>query len=231
MKLRIFYKVISILFYVVLMFATAVLVIDYAAGYRYSFANHKVYQVSVVHLISDPAAKVVVNGITTEKKTPKPIYLEPGRYNIEIKNEGYQSYFTSLELKSGELLERKDIVLFKSEIVPDISKSDSVDNGQFINDSLINGGSLIISNNHEIWSNGKLVTRFSKNIFKAVYYSNQNYIIYQNDDEIGAIRIDGTNNVKLFGYKYKNPVAMNFKNRGQAMEITDGITVLTATIN
>ncbi len=231
MRLRIFYKVISILLYVALMFVTAATVIGYAAGYRYSFSSRKIYQVSVAHLISNPAADIIINGITEEKKTPKPVYLEPGRYNIEIKKSGYYSYFASIELKSGELLEKKDIVLFRSGIRPEATINNNIDNSQFINDSLVNSDNPMIANNHEIWSNSKLVTRFSKNIYRAVYYTNQNYIVYQDDDGIGAIRIDGSNNVKLFDYKYKSPAAINFKNRGQVMVITDGTTVLSATIN
>lgn len=213
------------------MFSTATIAIGYASGYRYSLTDRKIYKVSIIHLVSDPIADIYINGLKQENKSPKPVYLEPGNYNLELRAEGYHPYFTTIALNSGELIEKKDISLFKNDIVPNISNANSNINNSMIDDSLINGSSLIIVSGHEIWSNGKLVTRFSKNIYKAAYYTNQSYIVYQDEDEIGAVRVDGSNNVKLFDYIFTNPISITFKNRGQTLELSENGKVASAIIN
>lgn len=230
MNLRVLWKVIQILSYILAMIIVATLAICYASGYRYSFSNRRVYKVSIVHLVTDSSASIYVNGQKQDYKTPKPIYLEPGHYNIELKKDGYISYFDSFSLDSGQLYEQRNIILFKDKIQPEVSATSSGSPNSSVDESLANSSSLIIAYDHEIWSNNKLVTRLSKIIRKAVYYTDTNYIIYQTEDEIGVIRVDGKNNAILFNYRSSLPVNISFKNRGQIVQLIDETKLVTATI-
>lgn len=228
MKSRIIKKVFASIAYILLMLLVATLAILYASGYR--FNKNRIYKVSVVHFVADPAAELIINGEDANIKTPKAIYLEPGEYQVELFHSGYQSQLYNVTLGSGEFFEHKDINLFKSNISPTIENQKQVNPNQLVDESLANNSNLFIAFDHEIWTNSHLVTRFYDRLLSVSYYTNQNYIVYQTDKAVGIIDINGSNNTILFKYQTTNPLKISFSNQGQTLQVYDGDKLITATI-
>lgn len=88
-----------------------VTVIVYARGYRWSFKNKTVTATGILSINSAPnAAKVYVNG-SFKGATNLNLSLPPGRYQVEIKKDGYTAWTKQIKLQ-GELVYTIDAQLF-----------------------------------------------------------------------------------------------------------------------
>jgi hypothetical protein len=232
MSLKLLPRIIWLTFYVLGIIVVGTAAILIASGYRFNFSDGRTYKVSIVHFVSVPVADIEINGVKSEHHTPDALYLEPGDYNISLSKDGYTGASYHITLDSGSLYEVKDIALFKTNIIPNIQPNPKPDLSALTDSSLSSTNSdLFISNDHEIWANGQLVTRLSSPIKSLVFYSNRNYIVYQTDSYVGVVRTDGYNNTKLFDYSSIYNLNFNFKNHGQTLEASDFKNSITAVIN
>jgi len=232
MGIKLIGKICIVTLYIVGIAAFSALAILIASGYRINYSTGRIYKVSIVRFVSDPVAEIEINGQKTAYKTPNAIYLVPGNYNFYLKKDGYTPINMYVTLGSGSLYELKDITLFKSNLTPNIQEITNPNPSEQIDSSLLTPNSnLFIAFDHEIWAKDKLVTRLASNIKSAAYYTNNSYIIYQTDTFVGVVRIDGTNNQKLFNYTSDYQLHFNFKNRGQTLEASDYKNTISATIN
>ncbi len=88
-----------------------VTVIAYARGYRWSFKNKTVTPTGILSINSAPnAAKVYING-SFKGATNLNLTLPPGRYQVEIKKDGYTTWTKQIKLQ-GELVYTIDVQLF-----------------------------------------------------------------------------------------------------------------------
>lgn len=227
MRLRKVYKVIGIVFYVAAIILVATFAIGYASGYRYNFNTKQLYKVSVIQLSADPLAELYINGSDSHVKSSKAVYLEPGKYSIELRKDGFHSYFSSVDLGSGQLFNESDIILFKSNIKPNLTTQAQSASG-VVNDNLAASGAFI-AYDHELWANGKFVTRLSDTIKSAIMYGS-NYVIYQTSKGVFVVGVNGRNNVELFPYETSNILGFSLKNRNTVLDFSDGLNNYEVTI-
>lgn len=104
-------KIVSRLIFFFLFLVILATVIAYARGYRFDFQNRAFSSTGIIALSSFPkTAKIYINdhlkGVTDTNLT-----LPPGNYKVEIKKDGFTSWFKPVNLK-GELVLNLDAVLF-----------------------------------------------------------------------------------------------------------------------
>ena len=85
----------------------------YARGYRFDFKNYKFQPNGILVIKSEPdGASVLING-DLNTATNATISLSPGVYDVEVKKDGYFSWYKRLTI-SKEIVTQADISLFKN---------------------------------------------------------------------------------------------------------------------
>lgn len=199
-------------------------VIFYAQGYRVNIKNFKIIKTGLIYLVSYPKDTTVFidNKIVTEK-TPYTVGLRPGNYNVLIAKEGYHVWEKNIRVESELVSDYKTIVMFKS--IPEIKNLTDQRKINMLNIpidifAVSKSDDLLINNDYEIWQNNKLVTRFSKPIKNITWY-NDEHILFQQDDEIRVIEIDGGNNTLLIKLSSGVPSIFTVNNKGDELYFTD----------
>mgnify|MGYP001564906783 CR=1 FL=1 len=193
-----------------LMFLIGISIIFYAHGYKFNFKNFKIIKTGIIYVSSEQReANLYVNGVLVAPKLPFAYGCLPGFYNLEIKKDGYQSWKSRIQVTAEKVSSFDYIVLFKN----NISKEQTSDAGvinQLIspNDELFRSNNTIYYNDYEIWEGQNLVARFSKPINRAIWFSDNYHIIYQQGDEIRVIEKTGTNDTFLI--RLENNAITNF---------------------
>lgn len=104
----------KIIYRIALIFAflfILIVIIGYARGYRLDIKERTVVPTGILALSSTPkAAKIYIDGVL-KGVTDTNLTLPPGTYNIEIKKDGYTSWFKKITLK-GEIVLSLDPLLF-----------------------------------------------------------------------------------------------------------------------
>ena len=232
------FRLVGAFFYILAIAMVSTVAIWYASGYRYDFSRHKYYKVSVIsfgsdsalnilHVGDDPNLKLYINGEMYEDQMPQAVYLEPGRYTVEIRKSGYHTFSETIDLSSGQLYDLRDLVMFKDNIQPVVTKVTTKPQ-DLVNSSLVNGNVYVLYG-HEIRANGNLVTRLSDPVLNAIAY-NKNYIVYQTDKSINLIMNDGSNNTELFKTDTTSTLHLSVTNRGRTIEARDSVHLLSADI-
>lgn len=115
------------LFFFLIFFITAPIVILWAEGFRYNFTKHQLQKSGVLFLESKPSkAEIYLNGkLQNDKTTARLKNLLPDDYQVEIKKDGYQTWQKKLAVYSGQTTFAQYVRLFKqnSEIKNILSKS------------------------------------------------------------------------------------------------------------
>ncbi|MEK7096459.1 MAG: PEGA domain-containing protein [Patescibacteria group bacterium] len=192
------------------MFLIGISIIFYAHGYKFNFKNFKIIKTGIIYVSSEQReANLYVNGVLVAPKLPFAYGCLPGFYNLEIKKDGYQSWKSRIQVTAEKVSSFDYIVLFKN----NISKEQTSDAGvinQLIspNDELFRSNNTIYYNDYEIWEGQNLVARFSKPINRAIWFSDNYHIIYQQGDEIRVIEKTGTNDTFLI--RLENNAITNF---------------------
>ena len=112
MKLR--YRRILYISFILAFFVITSITIIYAAGYSYNFKKGRIEKTGILYLESFPKnADISING-KYEDKTPKRFTrLLPDSYFVQITKDGYYPWQQNLEVKSNLTTFSRDIVLFK----------------------------------------------------------------------------------------------------------------------
>lgn len=184
-------------------------VITYAAGYKVDIVNRKIKQTAMLDVqtrVKD--SEIIVNGEAKGSGSVILRDLEPGKYEIIVKKEGYHSWEKTVELKPGQAETINDIALFlvnpSTEEFNIEIKPESISKLAETSDIKSLGG--------EIFQNGTLVTRVSTDATGACWYPNRRYIAFTTEDRLNIIEIDGTNRIELLEKKSGSPVV--FVNSG-----------------
>lgn len=105
--MRLLYRVVFITIFVIITIA----VIAFARGYRPDLSTGSLTSTGIIATSSSPrASKVYVNGIL-KGVTDLNLTLAPGKYNVEVKRDGYHTWNKEITLR-GELVAIVDPVLF-----------------------------------------------------------------------------------------------------------------------
>ncbi len=104
-------KILYRLFLLIIFVGVLGLIISYARGYRINVLQKGVTSTGILVASSFPdGAKVYINGIL-KGATNTNITLTPGKYEVEIKKEGYTPWKKSITVK-GEIVIKTDSLLF-----------------------------------------------------------------------------------------------------------------------
>lgn len=140
----------SRLFLLAMFVGSLISLIAYARGYRLNFSKKTITSTGILVASSYPdSAKIYING-EFQGATNSNLTFPPGKYQIEIKKDGYSSWKKNLTIK-GELVVKVDALLFPQN--PSLSPITSlgVVKAQF---SPINNKTIILSENDEVEKDG-----------------------------------------------------------------------------
>lgn len=103
--------------FIAVFFIVTPLIIIHTTGYRYNFKRGRLEKTGIIYLESKPrAAEIYING-SYEKDTPARFtQLLPDRYSIEVKKDGYHSWYKTMEVKSNLTTFEKNIILFRQSL-------------------------------------------------------------------------------------------------------------------
>ncbi len=141
--------------------------------------------------------------------------LIPGSYSISITKEEYLTWQKTVQVEPQRASIINDIVLFLESSV-DFKNHVDFEQQKLIVDFQEQSKDLQI-NHTEIFYKEELITRFSTDISTAIIYPDENHIIFQQNDEIRAIDLDGSNNQLLFTISTDQPVSLVLKEDGKVL--------------
>jgi hypothetical protein len=198
-------------------------VLFYAEGYRINFKTWEVSRIGILYVSSIPkSASVYVNNTFRKTKTPFNISLDPGVYTVQIQKKGYVSWEKNVKVESTKVSSFENIVLFKNNIEP----QEIIDQKKIasINEpiSILSGANKgLYYNSHEIWVNNSIVARFSEEIQRAVWYSDNNHVVYQQGNKLRIIQLDGTYDLELISLSNETPTNFAVSDNGNELYFYD----------
>lgn len=82
-------------------------------GYSYDFENRRFVLNGLLILASEPNnADVFINGEFEKRRTPYRTTLEEGKYNVELKREGFRTWRKTLDIIASEVTYAQYVILF-----------------------------------------------------------------------------------------------------------------------
>lgn len=189
--------------YVLIIGLTSTYLIMLSYGYRINFQAKKIQKTSVIYLASLPrSVNVYINNKLLSDATPlRYTYVFPGYYDVKLEKEGYYDWEKSFNVIPDYISQDSDVIM----ILKDRPETEILDNDKEnylkelqSEDKQKNASKgLEVKNGSEIYINDKYVTRLSSEIKNIVWYADNQHIIYQADDKIYFMDIDGTNSKLL----------------------------------
>ncbi len=205
--------------------ALSLSILFYAEGYRFNYKNLKVSKTGVIALNSFPReATIKVNDKIKAKKTPFSENLLSGYYNVEILKAGYFSWTQSVMVEPELVKNFKNIVLFKEK--PEIRSLTDQKTIKELNSPIdtlaVRSSNGLFQSDYEIWVDGDLITRFSEPIYRAIWYTDKQHILYQQGQEIRVIESTGTNDTLLISLSESFPTSFFTNDKGDQLYYKDG---------
>lgn len=178
----------------------SVILIFYAQGWRINLKNFKIYKTGLVYLMISPVPdKIFIENKEYKGKNEFYLNLVPGDYDIKVTKDGYVDWSKNIKIQEEIVTSEKNVVIFLEK--PQISELTDQSKIDYLNspDNALaeNARNKLAYNKYEIWSDDKLVTRFSEPISNVVWYPDYEHILYQKNNHIGIIGKDGYNNINL----------------------------------
>jgi len=197
-----------------------------ANGWVLNTQTWRLFKTGMISLNGNPpTAKIEVNGKFRNDYLPYKIAkLAPGNYEVTISSPNYKTWQKNIRVEEGQASIYENVKLFftnptdvsvPQDVTVDLVKSNS-SNRQ--SDVRVSGGEIYYRNN--------LVSRFSSNVATAVLYPDEYHIIYQINDEIRVIELDGGNNQLLFRLNSTEPTWFSFQNNSRTIHYLDQGKVL-----
>ena len=210
-----------------------------ANGYIINLQSKSLLKTGMIYLKSNPKdASIFLNGVQKADKTPiRLTELVGGRYDIQVSKDGYSEWIKTIKVEQGLVAAENDIVLFYLKPQSVQIQNDEIEAFNNLPNKIINS-EITIKDLSEIWipspdnsEENILVTRLSQPIKNAVYYSDKKHIIFQVENEIRAIDLDGSNNVKLIDLPTNNKTELIIDNTGQYLYYKSSQDVLKVKIH
>jgi len=203
-------------------------------GYKINWQNLTIKHTGIIQLSFWPKdAEIFINGENEQKSSPFYTSLFPGYYQTEIRKDGYITWSQDIKVEADKVVSCKNIVLFKIQpeiqIISDKNTISSIDTPY---DTLVkNPQGDLKSNEYEIWNGDDLVTRFSEKISGVIWYPGNEYIGYQQGDEIRIIAKNGAYDNLLIKLSSATPTKFLFSWDGSSLLYKDGGEYKKADIN
>ena len=207
----------------------ATLLIFVANGYYFNLKTFKLQKTGMIVLRgSNGGIAIIVNGKKSQNSFPiKLRRLIPGRYDIKIEKEGYQSWERVFQLEGGQAIVKNNINLFLTN--PSIKeKSKNADDILTLKNNYKERTKNITLKGSEIWVNNKLVTRYSQPILAAFLDPDEDHLYVQIGDLIRVIETEGTNDFVLI--KLNGSLPTYFSVTSSKLTYLQDETIFEATI-
>ena len=222
-----------IIFWVILIVSfifSAFLIILKAQGWQLNYKTWKIVHTGMIILNGDPSnAQVTLNGRIISQHLPTQIRnLSPGNYQVVISRPDYWDWQRTINVSQSKAETLNNIILFlKNPQDAEADKSLTVD--KLIQQSANFSQDLRIQKN-EIYFQGNLITRFSQNVLTASLYPDNQHIVFQINNEVRVIEIDGSNNTLLFNLNSTEPTFFSYVNDGKQIYYLDQGQIKTKVI-
>ncbi len=192
--------------------------IIYSMGYKINFMSRKIIKTGMIVLSVDVKPdKISINNQSKTAKKESAYQLVPAYYDVKIEKDGYKEWKVSTQVKEELVNYYSNIVLFKDSIkVEKLQNSDKIELLNLPISSLAEDSKRdLISNEYEIWSGEKLLTRYSQKIREVSWYYDNHHIVFQQGNAIKIIDEDGSNEVTLVELANDGDIKYAFTERGK----------------
>ena len=192
----------------------AFLIILKANGYQLNYPSWKIIKTGMIVLNGDPKdVTIKMNNKILKSGFPKRISnLSVGTYEIIVSHENYQEWYKVIKVDPGIAIIYDNIILFKEtpeeQTLPENIKAEKL-GAEYANAAQ----DLTIKDSEMYWREN-LITRFSQKILAASFYPGNKHIIYQIQNELRVIDLDGSNNKLLITLSNAEPSMFGFRNNG-----------------
>lgn len=204
--------------------AIALSLIFYSQGWRVNFNTFKIYKTGLLLFDSSPAPDQIYIGNNDFKgKKGFTKNLLPGSYKIKANKSGYIEWSREIIIKPEMVSYFNNVILIKQNIISEeLTDQSKID---FLNspDTILveNAKDRLAFNKYEIWTENRLITRFSEAISNVKWYPDMLHIVYQKGDEIRIIDNDGFNDSLLVKLSSKEQTRFQIGGRGQEIYYFD----------
>ncbi len=202
----------------------ALALIIYSQGYRVNWQYLRLYKTGLIYLNISPRPDKIIVGC--EEFNGKEEFAQnslPGDYHLVIKKSGYVDWNGEIKVESEVVTSYKNIKLFKEN--PELALLTDQSKIEFLNapETVLaeNARGELAFNKYEIWVNGSLVTRFSKEITNVSWYPDMKHILFQQGAEIRVIEDSGFNNTLLAKLSSDKQTRFAVGNREQELYFLD----------
>jgi len=197
-------KCLYILFLVAIVLGFSTWLILLSQGYKINWAARKIQETGTIYLKSNPKnVNILLNNKLISKKTPCKISeLLPGRYDVEISLPNFQSWKKNFNVESGLVNVDENIILFYQN--PKVANPTQQEIDKFNTNNILS--SLLKISENEIWYEDQLVTRVSAKVESAFLYFDSFHIVYQSNNQLRIIGLDGSNDVKIADLNTNKPI-------------------------
>jgi len=202
--------------------------------YKINWQNFSIRHTGIIYLSFSPKdAHVFINDDEKPGSAPFNIALFPGYYETRLTKDGFKSWYKNIKVEADKVHSCRNIVLFREnpelEVIIDKDQVALIDAPY---DILVkNPAGDLSANEYEIWNGDKLVSRFSKPISGVIWYPGNEYIAFQQGNEIRVIEQDGFNDTLLVQLSSSAPTKFLFSWDGSTLLYKDGNEYKKAAIN
>lgn len=199
----------------------AFLILLKANGYQLNYQNWKIIKTGMIVLGGDPKdVTIKINNKVLKGGLPERISnLPAGTYEITISHQDYQDWGKVIKLDPGIAIVYDDIILFKA--APEDQVLPENINIEKLGAEYTNAARDLTIKDSEIYWRENLITRFSQKILAASFYPDNKHIIYQIQNKLRVIDLDGSNNRLLVTLSNAEPSIFGFRNNGATILYLD----------
>jgi predicted XRE-type DNA-binding protein len=223
---------ISIVFWAILIISFcffAFLIILKANGYQFDYRYWRIEKTGMIILDGQPKnVDIKLNQKYLSDFPERISNLSPGYYSINIFKDDYHSWQEDIHLEAGQAVAREKIVLFYQE--PIENKNYQQIPAATILDEYQSANKKLIVKDREIFYQDKLISRFSQDIDSAALTSDGNHIVFQQNNGLHVMDINGTNNITLFNLSSSEPIIFTFRESGKVIIYLDAGQIYAKTI-
>lgn len=208
-----------------LILIVALSLIFYSQGWRINFKTLKIYKTGLFLFNSSPIPeKIYIGNKEFKGKKEFTQNLIPGSYKVRAVKNGYVEWNREIVIYPEMVSYYENILLFKqnteTEKLTDQSKIDFLNTPDTI--LIENAKDKLAFNKYEIWTENRLITRFSEPINNVKWYPDMQHIIFQQGNEIRIIDNNGFNNTLLVKLSSTEQTRFQIGGRGQELYYFDG---------
>jgi hypothetical protein len=224
MKLKI---VLLWIFLVIAFCFTASFLLIEAYGYRINWDQKRIEKTGTIVVSGSPRNSLVkLNGQLVSESIPTSLNkLLPETYEVEIIKSGMQTWSKIVQVKPGQAVYLEHVLLFAFE--PKAEKTETIEKTKIEANNLEQAKRLILKDN-EIWLDENFVTRLSANIPNAIIGPDKFHIIFQLNNTLNVIDLDGANQKTLI--KLSSTEKSSFFTSGNNLIYTDMENIFQAQI-